>query len=148
MIYAFLGAVAAAAVGVLSKVGISGIDSTVATAVRGLSIAIFMGFTGLLMGHFSDLTRVPTKSWIFIVLTGVAGGLSWLWGFMALKAGGDATAVNAIDRLSLVLLVIFAAFFLGEQFTWGKALGAVLVISGVLFMTLKPEQIASLVGMK
>ncbi len=144
IIYAFLAAVSAAAVGVFSKIGISGIDPTLATAVRGLSIALFMGLASIILGKLSSMSSVPTKTWVFIILTGVAGGLSWLWGFMALKAGGDATAVNAIDRLSLIMLVFLAIFFLGESFTWAKFSGAILIIGGTLLMTLKPEKLAAL----
>lgn len=143
-IYAFLAALAAAIVGVLSKVGIAGIDSTVATTVRGLSIAVFMGGAALLLGKFEGVMQTSPKTILFIVLTGIFGGLSWLWGFMALKAGGDATAVNAIDRLSLVFLLVLAVFFLGEEFTWAKFSGVLFIILGVLLVTLKSEQWAHL----
>ncbi len=139
-IYALLAALAAAVVGVLSKVGIAGIDATVATSIRGLSIAVFMGGAALLLGRFQGVMSTSPKTMLFIVLTGIFGGLSWLWGFMALKAGGDATAVGAIDRLSLVFLLILAVFFLGEEFTWAKFSGALLIFFGILLVTFKSEQ--------
>lgn len=139
-VYALLAALAAAVVGVLSKIGIAGIDSTVATTLRGLSIAVFMGGAALVLGKFEGVMQTSPKTILFIVLTGIFGGLSWLWGFMALKAGGDATAVNAIDRLSLVFLLVLAVLFLGEEFTWAKFLGILFIIFGVLLVTLKPEQ--------
>ncbi len=144
VVYAFLAALAAAVVGVLSKIGIVGIDSTVATTIRGLSIAVFMGGTALLLGKFQGVMETSPKTILFIVLTGIFGGLSWLWGFMALKAGGDATAVNAIDRLSLVFLLVLAVFFLGEEFTWAKFWGVLFITFGVLLVTLKPEQWSNL----
>lgn len=144
VIYAFLAAIAAAIVGVLSKIGIAGVDATVATTIRGLSIAVFMGGAALLLGKFQGVMESSPKTVLFIVLTGIFGGLSWLWGFMALKAGGDATAVNAIDRLSLVFLLILAVFFLGESFTWAKLSGVLLIIFGTLLVTLKPEQLSQL----
>lgn len=144
MLYAFLAALSAAVVGVLSKIGIVGIDSTVATTIRGLSIAVFMGGAALLLGKFEGVMQTSPKTILFIVLTGIFGGLSWLWGFMALKAGGDATAVNAIDRLSLVFLLVLAVLFLGESFTWAKFSGVLLIIAGTLLVTLKPEQWAHL----
>ncbi len=144
VIYAFLAAIAAAIVGVLSKIGIVGIDATVATTIRGLSIAVFMGGAALLLGKFQGVMESSPKTVLFIVLTGIFGGLSWLWGFMALKAGGDATAVNAIDRLSLVFLLILAVFVLGESFTWAKLSGVLLIITGTLLVTLKPEQMNDL----
>jgi len=144
--YAFLAALSAAIVGVLSKVGIAGIDATAATAIRGLSIAVFMGGAALVLGRFQSLAETSPKTLIFIVLTGVFGGLSWLWGFLALKAGGDATAVNAIDKLSLVFLLLLAVLFLGEEFTWAKAGGVVLIVLGTLCVTLKPEQWTTLLS--
>jgi transporter family protein len=141
VIYAFLAALAAAVVGVFSKIGIVGVDPTVATTIRGVTIALTMGIVGLSLGKFGGIASIPTKSLIFIVLTGVAGGLSWLWGFMALRAGGDASLVNAIDRLSLVMLVLLAALFLGEKLTWAKVVGALIVSFGVLIMTTPLEVI-------
>lgn len=140
VIYAFLAAIAAAIVGVLSKIGIAGVDATVATTIRGLSIAVFMGGAALFLGKFQGVMESSPKAILFIILTGIFGGLSWLWGFMALKVGGDVTAVNAIDRLSLVFLLILAVFFLGEQFTWAKFSGALFIVLGTLLVTLKPEQ--------
>lgn len=134
--YAFLAAVSAAVVGVLSKIGIAGVDATVATALRGFSIAVFMGLSALMLGRWGSLAEASPKAVFFIVLTGVFGGLSWLWGFLALKLGGDATAVNAIDRLSLLILVVLAVLFLGEQFTWTKFFGALLIGIGTLMVTL------------
>ncbi len=140
VVYAFLAAIAAAIVGVLSKIGIAGVDATVATTIRGLSIAVFMGGAALLLGKFQGVMESSPKAILFIILTGIFGGLSWLWGFMALKVGGDATAVNAIDRLSLVFLLVLAVLFLGESFTWAKFSGVLLIIAGTLLVTLKPEQ--------
>ena len=144
ILYAFLAALSAAVVGILSKIGIAGIDSTLATTLRGLSIAIFMGGAALFLGQWQTLTTTSPKTLLFIVLTGVFGGLSWLWGFMALKAGGDVTAVNAIDRLSLVFLLILAIFFLGEEFTWTKFSGVLLIVLGTLLVSLKLEQLKSI----
>ncbi len=140
IIYAFLAALAAAVVGVLSKIGIVGIDSTIATTIRGLSIAVFMGGAALLLGKWETLASTSPKTLVFIVLTGIFGGLSWLWGFMALKAGGDVTAVNAIDRLSLVFLLVLALLFLGEEFTWTKFSGVCFIVFGTLLVTFKTEQ--------
>jgi transporter family protein len=79
-----------------------------------------------------------------LILTGVAGGLSWLWGFMALQSGGEASLVNAIDRLSLVFLLVLATIFLGEKLTWMKALGALVVSLGVFLMTTPLETLRGL----
>ena len=142
--YAFLAAVSAAIVNLLAKAGIAGVDSTVATAIRGISIAVFMGGAALMLGKWASFAQASPKSIFFIILTGIFGGLSWLWGFMALKAGGDATAVNAIDKLSLVFLLVLAIIFLGEHFTWPKFYGVILIVTGTLLVTFKPEQWRSL----
>ena len=140
IIYSLLAAVSAALVGIFSKVGIAGMDATLATAVRGLIIALFMGGAALALGKWQTLSQATPKAWMFITLTAVAGGLSWLWGFLALKAGGDVTAVSALDRLSMVLIVIFAVLFLGEEFTLAKVFGALLIVLGTFLVSFKPEQ--------
>lgn len=144
VLYALLAAVSAAFVGIFSKVGITGIDSTLATSLRGLIIGLFMGGAALYLGKWEAIAQTPTKSFVFIFLAAIAGGLSWLWGFMALKAGGEVSAVNALDKLSLLLVVIFAIMFLGEEFTWTKLGGAVMIVIGTIFVSFKPEQIKGL----
>jgi transporter family protein len=143
VLYAFLAALTAALVGVFSKIGIAGVDATVATALRGAVIALFMGGAALVLGRFDTLRAIEARPLFFIVLTGIAGGLSWFFGFLALKYGGDATAVNAIDKLSIVLLLGLAILFLGEAFTWWKATGAALIVVGTIFMSLPAEKLAS-----
>ncbi len=142
--YAFLAALAAALVGVFSKIGIKEADPAVATAIRGITIAVFMLGMALWLGKLGGIGELSGRTLFFLILTGIAGGLSWLWGFMALKAGGDATAVNAIDRTSIIFLVIFAALFLSEAFTWTKAAGALLVAMGAFLLTVPFEKIRTL----
>lgn len=144
ILYALLAAVSAAFVGIFSKVGITGIDSALATSLRGLIIGIFMGGAALYLGKWEVITQTPPKSFLFIFLAAIAGGLSWLWGFMALKVGGEVSAVNALDKLSLLLVVIFAIMFLGEEFTWTKLGGALMIVVGTIFVSFKPEQIKGL----
>ncbi len=144
VLYALLAAVSAAFVGIFSKVGITGIDSTLATSLRGLIIGLFMGGAALYLGKWEAIAQTPPKSFLFIFLAAIAGGLSWLWGFMALKAGGEVSAVNALDKLSLLLVVIFAIMFLGEEFTWTKLGGALMIVVGTIFVSFKPEQIKGL----
>jgi transporter family protein len=142
-LYALLAAVTAALVGVLSKIGIAQIDATLATTLRGLSIAVFMGLAALFLGRWPGIASVPPKTLAFILLTGVMGGLSWFFGFMALKAGGDATVVNAVDRLSIVFLLVLAVAFLGEELTMLKVAGALLIALGAFLMSVKPEALAA-----
>lgn len=143
-IYAFLAAVSAALVGIFSKIGIKGIDSTVATSIRGIVIAIAMGAVAFWYGKWGTLAETSWRSITFIVLAGIFGGLSWLWGFLALQSGGDVTAVNAIDRLSLVLIFILAVLFLGDAFTWERLLGVLFIFVGVVLVTMSREQIVAL----
>lgn len=144
VLYALLAALSAAFVGIFSKIGITGIDSTVATSLRGLIIGVFMGGAALFLGKWQSIATTSPKAFLFIFLAAIAGGLSWLWGFMALKAGGEISAVNALDKLSLLLVVIFAILFLGEEFTWTKFGGALLIVIGTIFVSFKPEQIKGL----
>ncbi len=144
-IYAFLAAISAALVGIFSKIGIKGVDATVATAIRGVTIAVAMGGAAFFFGKWDTLATTSGKALFFIVLAGLFGGLSWLWGFLALQGGGEATAVNAIDRLSIVFILIFAALFLGESFTWQKLFGVSLISLGVVLVTMSREQILTLV---
>lgn len=100
-----------------------------------------MGGTALGRDKWSTLATTSPAILLFIVLTGFFGGLSGLWDFMALKAGGNATAVNAIDKFSLLFLLIFAFFFLGEAFTWTKAIGAILMTAERLLISFRLEDI-------
>ncbi len=148
--YALLAAIAAAAVGVFSKLGIKNTDPAVATAIRGITIAVFMVGMAVWLGKAggpAGFASLSGRTLFFLVLTGIAGGLSWLWGFMALKAGGDVTAVNAVDRLSIIFLLIFAGLFLQEKITWLKAGGAALIALGTFLMTVPLEKIRELFGM-
>lgn len=144
IIYALLAAISAALVGIFSKVGIKGVDATVATSIRGMVIALSMGAFALMYGKWHTLAETDSRALLFIVLAGLFGGLSWLWGFLALQGGGDVTAVNAIDRLSLVFILVFAVLFLGDAFTWMRGLGVFFIFVGILLATLTQEQIASL----
>lgn len=146
VLYALLAAVSAAFVGIFSKVGIVGIDSTLATSLRGLIIGLFMGAAALFLGKWDTIAQTTPKAFLFIFLAAIAGGLSWLWGFMALKAGGEVMAVNALDKLSLLLVVVFAVIFLGEEFTWMKLLGAVMIVVGTIFVSFRPEDIRKFFG--
>lgn len=142
--YAVLASISAALVGIFSKVGIKGIDATIATSIRGFVIAISMGVTALYYGKWETLSSTNGKAIFFIVLAGLFGGLSWLWGFLALQSGGEVTAVNAIDRMSIILVLLFAVFFLNDHFTWQKFFGVTLVTLGVILVTMTKEQLITL----
>ncbi len=136
IIFALLSAAFAALVAIFGKIGMGGIDSTLATAVRAVVMAGFLVTAALSLGKGKLLSTLDSKSLMWITLSGVAGALSWLFYFIALKYG-PATGVSALDRLSVVFVVIFAILFLGEGFTWMKAIGAVLITTGALAMVIK-----------
>ena len=135
--YALLAAVFAAAVAIFGKLGLKAIDPTLATAVRAVIMAGFMVAAAFALQKFNGFTlsSFTGKEWLLIALAGVAGALSWLFYFLALKSG-PATAVSALDRLSVVFVVILAALFLGEALTWKTGLGALLITGGALLFIL------------
>lgn len=136
-IYALLSSLTAALVAIFGKMGLQGVDSTLATALRSIIMAVFMVLAALMLGKFSGFTfaSLGGRAWLFITLAGVAGALSWLFYFLALQIG-LVNKVVVIDRLSLVFVVILSAIFLGEAFTWKVALGAVLMVGGALVIAL------------
>lgn len=132
IVYAFLGAVFAALVSLFSKIGLGRhIDVTLATTVRSMFMVGFLVLVSLSLGKINgDLfSQIRGREWIFIALSGIAGAISWLFGFYALQYG-SAGKVNAIDRLSIVLVVILAAIFLGEPFGWKVFLGSLFIALG------------------
>lgn len=134
--FALLSAVFAAGVGILGKIGLKTVDSTLATAVRSGIMAIFLISVAFSLGKFKGLETLSGKPILFITLSGLAGALSWLCYFFALKYG-PASTVAALDKLSVVFVVILAALFLGESFTWKTALGAILITAGALLFVFK-----------
>jgi len=136
IIYALLSAAFAGAVAILGKIGIQNIDSTLATTVRAVVMATFLVLVSLSIGKAKLLSTIDSKALTFIVLSGIAGALSWLFYFVALKTG-PASAVAALDRLSVVFVVVLAVLFLGESLTLKSGLGVVLLTCGAILMTIK-----------
>ena len=133
--YALISAVAAAAVAILGKIGVQGISSNLATAVRTVVIVIFAWGIVLARGEQRGMTKMPSKTLVFLVLSGIATGISWLAYFRALQLG-PASRVAPIDKSSLALTIVLAAIFLGEPMTWKVAGGTALIVAGTL-LTLK-----------
>ncbi len=134
-LYAILSAVFAALTSILAKVGIEGVNSNLATAIRTivvLGMAWVMVFVTNTQGGIVDISK---KSWLFLILSGLATGASWLCYYKALQIG-DASKVVPIDKLSVVITLILAFIFLHEQFTWKSAVGSILITAGTLFMVL------------
>jgi bacterial/archaeal transporter family protein len=134
VVYALLAAVFAALVAIFGKVGISGIDTTAATAIRAVVMAVLLVTVALVLGKAGAVKDVSGRTLTFIVLSGVAGALSWLTYFLALRHG-PVVGVAAIDRLSIVFVLLFAIAFLGDPFTWKGALGVILVVAGSILLT-------------
>lgn len=138
IIYAFISSIAAALVAVFAKLGLKEIDSTLATIIRSIIMALFLVTTGFFLKKFEgfSLNSFSSKDWILIAAAGIAGAVSWLFYFLALKSG-LASSIVAIDRLSVVFVVILAVLFLGEAFSWKAAIGALLMVLGALLIVLK-----------
>lgn len=135
LLFAILSAVFAAATAILAKMGIEGVDSNLATAIRTI-VVLLMAWGMVLMTHSQGgISSITPKSWLFLILSGLATGGSWLCYFYALKAG-EVSKVVPIDKCSLVLTILFAAIFLGEAFTWKTFVGSVLLLAGTLIMVL------------
>jgi bacterial/archaeal transporter family protein len=126
----------AALVAIFGKIGIKDVDSTLATAVRAVVMAVFLVGVGLIMGKHKLLSTLQSRPLLFIILSGVAGAMSWLCYFLALRTGPVA-GVAALDRLSVVFVVILAALFLAEPFTWKTGTAAVLISVGAFLMVWK-----------
>jgi transporter family protein len=136
IIYALLSAIFAAAVAIFAKLGLKGVDSTLATTVRAVVMATFLVVVSLFLHKAPLLKTLDSRMMTFIIASGIAGALSWLFYFFALQ-NGPATAVSGIDRLSVVFVAILAALFLGEVFTFKTAIGALLIVSGAVLLTIK-----------
>ena len=134
-ILAILDAFFAALVAILAKVGLQSVDSNVATAVRAIVMAVFMVGFVIAIGKGPQLTQLTSKDMIFIVLSGVAGAISWLLYFAALKMA-DASKVAPVDRASLLFVLILSALLLGEKITLKTALAGTLIFIGVLLFTI------------
>ena len=135
LIYAILSAVFAALVAILAKIGITGVNSNLATAIRTVVILLFAWGIVFAQGTFKDLGSISRYSMIFLVLSGIATGISWLFYFRALQLG-NASQVAPIDKLSLVFTIILAAIFLKEKLSIQVALGALLMSLGAILITL------------
>lgn len=135
IIYAILSALFASLVAIFGKVGIKNIDTTLATTIRAVIMAGFLVITSLFLKKYSHWSELDGRTLWFVILSGVAGALSWLFYFWALKKG-PASGVAALDRTSVVFVIIFAALFLGESLTWKTALGGLLILGGALLFVL------------
>ena len=134
-IFALLSAVFAALTSILAKVGIDGVDSNLATAVRTVVVVVMAWGMVFLTGVQGGIPQISRRSWLFLILSGLATGASWLCYYRALQTG-QVSKVVPIDKLSVVITLILAAVFLREGFTPKTALGCILIGAGTLVMVL------------
>ena len=134
-VFALLSAVFAALTSILAKIGIDGVNSNLATAVRTVVVVAMSWGMVFLTNAQSGISDISRKSWVFLILSGLATGASWLCYYRALQMG-DASKVVPIDKLSVVITLILAFVFLHEEFTFKSLIGCILIGAGTLIMVL------------
>lgn len=134
-IFALLSAVFAALTSILAKVGINGVNSNLATAIRTVVVVIMAWGMVFLTNAQNGLSGISRKSWLFLILSGLATGASWLCYYKALQIG-EASKVVPIDKLSVVITLILAFIFLHETFTTKSLIGCILIGVGTMIMVL------------
>jgi transporter family protein len=135
IIWALMSAVFAALTAIFAKVGVENINSDLATFIRTIVILIVLGGILLVRGLFQPITSISGRTYLFLALSGLATGASWVCYFRALQIG-DAARVAPVDKLSVVLVAIFGASFLGEQLAFHNWLGVILIAAGVVMLAL------------
>lgn len=135
-VYAILSALFAALTAIFAKVGVKDVNSDLATAIR-TSVILVLTWGIVLFGqHVSEIREVSKNTWVFLVLSGVATGLSWLFYFKAIQLG-DVARVAPIDKLSVVITILLAFIFLHEQVNLRVVIGALLITAGSVLMLMK-----------
>lgn len=135
LLFAILSAVFAALTSIFAKIGIDGVNSNLATAIRTCVVVLMSWFMVFITNSQGGITEISRKSWIFLIISGLATGASWLCYYKALQIG-NASKVVPVDKMSVVLTLIFAFVFLQEQFTIKTLIGSILITAGTLFMVL------------
>ena len=134
-IFAILSAIFAALTSILAKIGIEGVNSNLATAIRTIVVVLMAWFMVFVTGNLNGIVDISKKSWLFLILSGLATGASWLCYYKALQLG-EASKVVPIDKLSIVITIVLAFIFLGEQITLKTLIGCCLIIIGTFVMIL------------
>lgn len=133
--FALGSAVFAALTAILAKIGIDGVDSNLATAIRTVVVVLMAWVMVFITNSQSGLTEISKKSWLFLILSGLATGFSWLCYYKALQLG-EASKVVPIDKLSVVITLVLAFVFLKEEFTAKSLIGCILIGIGTLLLTI------------
>ncbi|MBQ3437597.1 MAG: EamA family transporter [Fusobacterium sp.] len=134
-IFALLSAIFAALTSILAKIGIEGVNSNLATAIRTIVVLVMAWFMVFVTGSQNALVEISKKSWLFLILSGLSTGASWLCYYKALQTGA-ASKVVPIDKLSIVITIALAVLFLGEQLTLKTLIGCSLIVAGTFVMIL------------
>ena len=134
-VFALLSAVFAALTSILAKVGIEGVNSNLATALRTMVVVVMAWVMVFLTSAQGGITEISKKSWLFLILSGLATGASWLCYYRAIQIG-EVSKVVPIDKLSVVITLVLAAIFLHEKFTPKSVIGCILIGVGTLVMVL------------
>ncbi len=132
-LFAILSAVFAALTSILAKVGIENVNSNLGTAIRTMVVVVMAWGMVFITHSMGGITQISKKSWLFLILSGLATGASWLCYYRALQIG-DASKVVPIDKLSVVITLILAFVFLHEEFTFKSLIGCILIGAGTLVM--------------
>jgi transporter family protein len=135
LIWSLLSAIFAAFTAILAKVGVAGVDANLATAVRTTVVVVFTWLLAFGTRTAAPFAPFTSKTWLFLALSGIATGLSWLCYFHALQVG-EASRVAPIDKLSVVFVIVLATLFLGEKLTFGKGVGVALIAAGAIAIAL------------
>lgn len=135
LVYSLLAAVFAALVAILARLGLEGVNSHVAVAVRTVVVLVMAWALVFITGHHGDVFTMTRRNWIFLIASGVATGLSWLFFFRALQIG-DVSRVVPIDKLSVVLTIVLAFVIFREEVNWRTILGGVLVTAGTVLLAI------------
>lgn len=135
VVFAILSAVFAALTSILAKIGIDGVDSNLGTAIRTVVVVIMAWGMVFLTHAQSGLSEISRRSWLFLILSGLATGASWLCYYKAIQIG-EVSKVVPIDKLSVVITLLMAFLFLHEQFTLTSAIGCILIVAGTFVLIL------------
>ena len=133
--FALLSAIFAALTSILAKIGIEGVPSNLATAIRTVVVILMTWAMVFLTNSQTEIVNISRKSWLFLILSGLATGASWLCYYKALQMG-NATEVSAVDKFSLVITLVLAFFFLQDILTFKTIIGCILITIGTLVMIL------------
>ncbi len=145
IIYALLGAIAASLGTIFAKVGLKGVDANLLTALRGITMAIIVTLAALSFGKLTQvgISSITNRQWVFIILSGLGGALSWIFFYHALSAG-PIVSVTVIDKLSIVFTAILAFVILSEKISLQAGVGLILISCGTLLVALPWDKFVSL----